>query len=99
MLWPDTFNNYFHPHTAQAAVDVLEAAGFHLTIPRATPRCGRPLYDFGMLDRAKKQLRRTLGSLAPEIEAGVPIVVLEPSRGAGFLDGLLNLFPQDTSSH
>jgi len=96
MLWPDTFNNYFHPHTAQAAVDVLEAAGFHVTIPRATLCCGRPLYDFGMLDRAKKLLLRTLDSLAPEIEAGVPIVVLEPSCAAVFRDELLNLFPKDS---
>ena len=96
MLWPDTFNNHFHPHTAQAAVDVLEAAGFHVTIPRATLCCGRPLYDFGMLDRAKKLLLRTLDSLAPEIEAGVPIVVLEPSCAAVFRDELLNLFPKDS---
>jgi len=96
MLWPDTFNNHFHPHTAQAAVDVLEAAGFHVTIPRATLCCGRPLYDFGLLDRAKKLLLRTLDSLAPEIEAGVPIVVLEPSCAAVFRDELLNLFPNDS---
>src|SRR5947208_3510385 len=96
MLWPDTFNNYFHPHTTQAAVDVLEAARFHVTIPRATLCCGRPLYDFGMLDRAKKLLLRTLDSLAPEIEAGVPIVVLEPSCAAVFRDELLNLFPKDS---
>jgi FAD/FMN-containing dehydrogenase/Fe-S oxidoreductase len=96
ILWPDTFNNYFRPHTAEAAVDVLEAAGFHVTIPRATLCCGRPLYDFGMLDRAKKLLLRTLDSLGPEIEAGVPIVVLEPSCAAVFRDELLNLFPNDS---
>jgi len=96
ILWPDTFNNYFHPHTAQAAVEVLEAGGFQVTIPRATLCCGRPLYDFGMLDRAKKLLLRTLDSLGPEIEAGVPIVVLEPSCAAVFRDELLNLFPNDS---
>jgi len=96
VLWPDTFNNYFHPHTAQAAVDVLEAAGFQVTIPRAPLCCGRPLYDFGMLDRAKKLLLRTLDSLAPDIGAGVPIVVLEPSCAAVFRDELLNLFPKDS---
>src|SRR5205823_4728793 len=90
------FNNYFYPHTAQAAVDVLEAAGFQVTIPRVNLCCGRPLYDFGMLDRAKNLLLRTLDSLAPEIEAGVPIVVLEPSCATVFRDELLNLFPNDS---
>jgi len=33
LLWPDTFNNYFHPALAIAAVEVLEAAGFRVTIP------------------------------------------------------------------
>src|SRR3989475_6964247 len=96
VLWPDTFNNYFHPHTAQAAVDVLEAAGFQVRIPRVNLCCGRPLYDFGMLDRAKKLLLRTLDSLAPEIDAGVPNVVFEPSCAAIFRDELLNLFPNDS---
>src|SRR5206468_6478719 len=65
-------------------------------IPRVNLCCGRPLYDFGMLDRAKKLLLRTLDSLAPEIEAGVPIVVLEPSCATVFRDELLNLFPNDS---
>jgi FAD/FMN-containing dehydrogenase/Fe-S oxidoreductase len=95
MLWPDTFNNYFLPSTAQAAVEVLEAAGFEVVIPQSTLCCGRPLYDFGLLDRAKRLLLKTLDRLAPEIEAGVPLVVLEPSCAAVFRDELLNLFPHD----
>jgi hypothetical protein len=49
LLWPDAFNNYFFPETAAAAVEVLEAAGFNVTIPSRPLCCGRPLYDFGML--------------------------------------------------
>lgn len=95
MLWPDTFNNYFLPDTAKAAVEVLEAAGFRVSIPRSILCCGRPLYDFGMLDRAKRLLLKILDRLAPEIEAGIPIVILEPSCAAVFRDELLNLFPDD----
>ena len=95
MLWPDTFNNYFLPDTAKAAVEVLEAAGFRVLIPESMLCCGRPLYDFGMLDRAKRLLLKTLDTLAPEIEADVPIVVLEPSCAAVFRDELINLFPDD----
>src|SRR5581483_2361696 len=32
ILWPDTFNNYFEPHTARAAVEVLEAAGRRVVV-------------------------------------------------------------------
>jgi FAD/FMN-containing dehydrogenase/Fe-S oxidoreductase len=95
MLWPDTFNNYFLPDTAKAAVEVLEAAGFRVTIPDSVLCCGRPLYDFGMLDRAKRLLLKILDTLAPEIEAGIPIVVLEPSCAAVFRDELTNLFPDN----
>ncbi|HVO80379.1 MAG TPA: FAD-linked oxidase C-terminal domain-containing protein [Terriglobales bacterium] len=95
VLWPDTFNNYLLPHTAQAAVEVLEAAGFRVLLPLAPLCCGRPLYDFGMLDRAKRLLLDTLDTLAIEIEAGMPVIVLEPSCAAVFRDELVNLFPND----
>ena len=95
LLWPDTFNNYFLPATAKAAVDVLEAAGFQVVVPQANLCCGRPLYDFGMLDRAQDLLLQILDELSPEIEAGIPVVGLEPSCVAVFRDELLNLFPND----
>ncbi len=99
LLWPDTFNNYFHPETAEAAVEVLEAAGFRVTLPRKNLCCGRPLYDFGFLDRAKRLLLQTLDVLAAELDAGTPLVVLEPSCAAVFRDELLNLFPDDPRAH
>ena len=95
LLWPDTFNNYFHPHVAKAAVDVLEHAGFEVTIPERSLCCGRPLYDFGMLTTAKKLLRQILSNLSPQIQAGVPLVGLEPSCLAVFRDEMMGLFPND----
>jgi FAD/FMN-containing dehydrogenase/Fe-S oxidoreductase len=95
ILWADTFNNYFHPATAQAAVDVLQRAGFTVIVPQQHLCCGRPLYDFGMLVRAKQYLRRIMETLAPAIDRGVPIVVLEPSCASVFRDELVNLFPHD----
>jgi Fe-S oxidoreductase len=95
LLWPDTFNNFFHPEVASAGTEVLEAAGYQVVIPDQSLCCGRPLYDFGMLDTAKQLLREILDSLRPHIEAGTPIVVLEPSCAAVFRDELVNLFPSD----
>ncbi len=93
ILWPDTFNNYFTPEVPQAAVEVLEDAGFHVDVPRGHLCCGRPLYDYGMLDRAKVYLEQVMHELRPAIAARTPIVVLEPSCCAVFRDELKGLFP------
>ena len=95
LLWPDTFTTYFEPDIGLAAVDVLEAAGCSVALPRRTLCCGRPLYDFGMLDLARRQLRQILGALRDDIEAGTPIVGLEPSCVAVFRDELPGLMPDD----
>ncbi|HEY1232824.1 MAG TPA: FAD-linked oxidase C-terminal domain-containing protein [Candidatus Binatia bacterium] len=95
LLWPDTFNNHFFPEVGRAAVIVLEAAGFQVELPAKPLCCGRPLYDFGMLGPAKRLLRQTLDTLRPEIEAGVPMIGLEPSCVAVFRDEMTNLFPDD----
>jgi Fe-S oxidoreductase/FAD/FMN-containing dehydrogenase len=95
ILWADTFNNYFCPETSQAAFGVLRDAGFKVTVPQIHLCCGRPLYDFGMLDKAKQYLQRILSVLRAQIDAGIPIVVLEPSCASVFRDELRNLFPAD----
>ncbi|HZS03924.1 MAG TPA: heterodisulfide reductase-related iron-sulfur binding cluster [Blastocatellia bacterium] len=98
ILWPDTFNNHFHPQTAQAAVEVLEAAGFRVQVPRQNLCCGRPLYDWGRLDEARALLRQILGALKGPIEDGVPVVVLEPSCATVFREELVNFFPADENA-
>jgi len=95
ILWPDTFNNYFFPETAQSAAEVLESAGFEVKVPQKHLCCGRPLYDYGFLDLAKQYLERIMRVLRKDIEAGVPVVVLEPSCATVFRDELHNLFPND----
>jgi FAD/FMN-containing dehydrogenase/Fe-S oxidoreductase len=95
ILWPDTFTNHFHPEVGEAAVEVLESAGFRVEVPRPFLCCGRPLYDHGLLNDAKDLLLRTLSILRNQIRAGMPIVVLEPSCAAVFRDELVNLLPHD----
>ncbi len=95
VLWADTFNNFFHPQTAQAAAEVLLRAGFDVLVPQQHLCCGRPLYDFGMLDRAKEYLERIMHALGSAIDAGLPVIVLEPSCASVFRDELRNLFPHD----
>jgi FAD/FMN-containing dehydrogenase/Fe-S oxidoreductase len=95
VLFADTFNNYFRSATAQAAWEVLNDAGFSIEVPQIHGHlcCGRPLYDFGLLNSAKKYLERVLHVLAPLVNAGLPVIMLEPSCASVFRDELRNLFP------
>ncbi len=96
VLFPDTFNNFFEPEVAIAATHVLDRAGFRVTIPPTDLCCGRPLYDQGMLDVARRRLQRVLDVLTPYVQRGVTIVGLEPSCILTFRDELLRLFPDDS---
>lgn len=95
LLWPDTFGNFFHAEVPLAATEVLEAAGYRVEVPRRHVCCGRPLYDFGMLDHARSYLEQAIETLRPALRAGVPVVGLEPSCVAVFRDELRNLMPHD----
>lgn len=98
LLWADTFNNYFMPETAQAAVEVLEHAGYCVEVAKEHLCCGRPLYDYGFLDMAKVYLQKILTALSSQIEASMPLVVLEPSCCSVFRDEMRNLFPESAAA-
>ncbi|HWE81625.1 MAG TPA: FAD-linked oxidase C-terminal domain-containing protein, partial [Gaiellaceae bacterium] len=95
ILWPDTFTNHFEPHVGIAAVDVLEAAGYRVTMPMGRLCCGRPLYDYGFLGLARRYLERVIAALRDEIREGVPVIGLEPSCVAVFRDELGKMLPND----
>jgi FAD/FMN-containing dehydrogenase/Fe-S oxidoreductase len=98
VLFDDTFNNHFRPATALAAQRVLEAAGCSVELPAEHLCCGRPYYDYGMLDRAKAVLERALRVLEPQLASGASIVVLEPGCLSVFRDELKQLFPGDRNA-
>ncbi len=95
VLWPDTWNNYYHPQSLHAAARALACAGFTVEVPRNHVCCGRPLYDFGFLRQAREYLLSILRQFAPQIDAGLPFVFLEPSCASVFRDELVNFFPED----
>jgi Fe-S oxidoreductase len=95
LLWPDTFTDSFHPHVGRAAVEVLEAAGWQVTMPTEPLCCGLTWISTGQLGIAKRVLTRTVRHLAPHLRAGGLIVGLEPSCTAVFRSDAYELFPED----
>jgi Fe-S oxidoreductase len=78
VLFVDTFNRYFEPQNARAALKVLEASGRRVHAPKGLC-CGRTFLSVGLVDEAKREARRMVEALAPYAAKGVPIVGLEPS--------------------
>ncbi len=94
-LWVDTFTNAFSPQVGRAAVAVLEAAGYEVRIAAGNVCCGLTWISTGQLDGARRQLRRTLRALAPALDAGIPVVGLEPSCTAALRRDAGELLPGD----
>ncbi|MFD1828634.1 FAD-binding and (Fe-S)-binding domain-containing protein [Streptomyces desertarenae] len=97
VLWPDTFTNHLSPEAGTAAVRVLEAAGLEVVPPPGAGRvcCGLTWVSTGRLDGARRVLRRTLDRLEPVLEAGLPVVVLEPPCAAALRTDVPELLPDD----
>lgn len=95
VLWADTFNNYFHVSPLQAAEKVLAAEGYGVTTPGKRLCCGRPLYDWGFLETARRLWRKTIDALTPDIQRGTPIVVVEPACLSAFKHELPDLLPDN----
>ena len=92
VLFVDTFNRYFEPENARAAMHVLRAAGYEVHAP-AGLCCGRTFLSAGMADEAKREAGRLLRALAPYAERGVPIIGLEPSCLLSLRDEFTVLLP------
>ncbi|WP_026328842.1 FAD-binding and (Fe-S)-binding domain-containing protein [Streptomyces sulphureus] len=95
VLWPDTFTNYLAPGAGSSAVRVLNSAGLRVAVPPRRVCCGLTYVSTGQLDRARKVMRRTLDRVAPALDAGLPITVLEPSCAAALRTDVPELLDDD----
>ncbi len=98
VLLVDTFNTYFEPENAKAAVKVLEAAGYTVHMPRAADGarplcCGRTFLASGLVAEARREAQRMIATLAPYVARGVPVVGLEPSCLYSLRDEFLSMLP------
>ncbi|OMI36240.1 FAD-binding and (Fe-S)-binding domain-containing protein [Streptomyces sparsogenes] len=98
MLWVDSFNNHFTPEVLQAAVAVLEEAGYRVQVPDGTQCCGLTWITTGQLGVARRMARRTTAALAPAVRAGTRVVGLEPSCTAALRSDLPELLGGDTDA-
>ena len=96
----DTFNRYFEPENARAAIAVLKAAGYRVLLPPDAERplcCGRTFLSAGLVEEARAEARRMIETLAPYVERGVPVIGLEPSCLFGLRDEFLSMLPDAAS--
>lgn len=100
IVWNDSVNNHYRPAVPRSAVNVLIRAGFRVGIAGSHFCCGRPLYEYGLLEQAKSSLQTILDGFVQQLPCSAAIVVLEPSCLSVFKDELLRLFPahQDAQS-
>ncbi|RMG97951.1 MAG: FAD-binding oxidoreductase [Chloroflexi bacterium] len=94
VLCHDTFTTYNAPEIAMAATELLEMAGFAVTLSGVTDY-GRPAFSKGLVEMARECARQVVTRLYPAAEAGVPLVFLEPSELSAVLDDYTSLLPGD----
>jgi Fe-S oxidoreductase len=103
VLLIDTFNRYFEPENARAALAVLQAAGYYVHLPQPVDGgrplcCGRTFLAAGLVEEARSEARRVVETLRPHVERGVPVVGLEPSCLLGLRDEFLSMLPGGASA-
>jgi Fe-S oxidoreductase len=95
ILWDDTYLTYHQPEIGQAAVRVLEAAGFEVKVVKDRRCCGRPMISKGLLKEARENAAHNVARLYPFAASGIPIIGLEPSCLATFRDEYPDLLHSD----
>jgi FAD/FMN-containing dehydrogenase/Fe-S oxidoreductase len=79
VIWADSFTEYFSTDGGQAALRVLDGAGYDVEVLSRPQCCGLTWITTGQLDTARTMIARAVDQLHPYVAAGVPVVGLEPS--------------------
>jgi Fe-S oxidoreductase len=94
----DTVTNYNNPDAGKAAVQVLEAAGVYVDVAEDVTDSGRPAHSKGLLDAAGETAEANVEALAPRVDDGRDIVVVEPSDAVMFQSDYLDLLASDAAA-
>ncbi|ELZ47180.1 hypothetical protein C464_09622 [Halorubrum coriense DSM 10284] len=95
VVYPDTATNYVDVERGKATVRALEALGVHVRVP-ALPGSGRPPLSQGMVATAEAAAEDVYAGLAPHVDAGRDVVVVEPSDLATFRREYERFLPPDS---
>ena len=101
VLLADTFNRYFERENLDAAVTVLQAAGYtvHIAKPADNSKrplcCGRTFLSVGKVDQARREAERVIAAVAPHVARGIDVIGLEPSCILGFRDEIPAMIKSD----
>ncbi|WP_144797282.1 FAD-binding and (Fe-S)-binding domain-containing protein [Halorubrum depositum] len=98
VLVPDTVTNYNNPKAGKAAVRVLEAAGVHVTVADEITDSGRPAHSKGLLGKARETAESNVAALAPHVDDGRDVVVVEPSDAVMLQSDYLDLLSSDDAT-
>ncbi|HEY9562858.1 MAG TPA: (Fe-S)-binding protein, partial [Nocardioides sp.] len=93
-LWADSFTDHFAPETGMAAIAVLEAAGLRVRVIDESACCALTWITTGQLSAARRIVRRTVDTLTPYVDSGVPVIGLEPSCLAAMRSDASELVPE-----
>jgi len=93
VLWSDSVNAHYRVSILKSAVSVLTKCGYQVAIAKSFFCCGRPLYEYGFLEKARSQLQQILDNFHPHLPANSNLVVLEPSCLSVFKDEMKKLYP------
>ncbi len=99
ILWLDSFSNYYAPHVLKAGLRSLLKSNHRVGVARRRFCCGRPLFEHGFLEQAKKQLGEILHQFYRQLPEGSEVIVLEPSCLSVFKDELVNLMGSVPQAH
>jgi Fe-S oxidoreductase len=91
----DSFTTFTEPSAGQAAIELLELAGWRIRFEDAGC-CGRASLSKGLLDQARRMAAAMAGRLGDRAAQGVPIVGVEPSCLLTLRDEYLALLPGDS---
>ncbi|MGE3627847.1 MAG: FAD-binding and (Fe-S)-binding domain-containing protein, partial [Hyphomicrobiales bacterium] len=101
VLFVDSFNRAFDPENVRAAIRVLAGAGYRVHIASGKGRplcCGKTFLAAGLVDEARAEARRLLAALKPHLDAGHPVVGLEPSCLFALRDEVVSMLPGEESA-
>ena len=99
ILWNDSINNHYRPAITRSALAVLQKTGWRVGVARQHFCCGRPLYEYGLLEQARETLRTVLEGFHSSLPDDSQVVVLEPSCLSVFKDELLRMYPDEPRAH